>query len=478
MKIEESTFEPTEKKKKSSKILIAVTAILSIIIVGTIGFAFPIDHHSPIYNLEYSSDAPNATMLSGRVDISGRIYGYYGKNVNSSFINVEKITVENGTKKINTFTNANLTIEKGNIEWWINSSTDINASFESAFLVFLNSWDAQNETSMAIFTEENMWINTVRATIKTENCSVKIGDWKNYGDYTIELEGNFSSNHRAEAMWLALSHRESEENFSITINKSPSSIELEEMIEKFDELNESEAKDMEIPPLPFDVNGAAIFADGDNRNATVEGNRVNFTHFCFCRGCFNATFSGKFLLDGKCNLILTDKGFYTNEESYWIIPKKLIGLWPLAIGIWIMTRFIGKSNGMPKETKNKKLKWITLVVHILLLITAFYLWDCEINCLFGKSLIPLITEKRIFNIALTNPLIFIAPIELIPWFICIALIGLPIRILINSILKIWKIDREGKGIGKGIGDMATWFIGAGYILFFLNIIISPIMGLI
>ncbi len=460
-----------QKKKKLSKII--ATVVLSIIIVGAVGFAVPV-HRSPIYHLEYSSDASNMTVLSGQVDISGKIYGYYGKNVNSSFIDVEKIIVENKE-----FNNANLTIAGGDIEWQINSS--INASFESAFLVFLSSWNSlnRNEMGIAIFTDENMWINATRAVIKTENCSVKIRNKNNnhtyHGDYTIKLENeleNFSSIHRAEIMGLALSN-DSMGDFSLSVKKSSSSMELEDLIKKFGELDENESEDTEIPSFPFNINGAAILTEG---NAIIEGNRLNFT-FCFCRGSFNATFNNSFSMTGKCNLILTDNGFYTDEEGYFIVPKKLIGLWPIAIGIWIMTRFIGKSSG--ETPKNKKLKWIALGFHILLLIMAFYLWDREINRLFGKSLIPLLISSgnEIFNASLTNPFIFIAPLELIPWSISILLIGLPIGILINSILKIWGL-REGKGIGKGIGAMAIWFIGASYIIFFLNAIISPFMKMI
>ncbi len=451
-----------QKKKKLSKII--ATVVLSIIIVGAVGFAVPV-HHPPIYTIRIiSSDASNMTVLSGQVDISGKIYGYYGKNVSSSFINVERIVVENKE-----FNNANLTIEGGDIEWQMNSS--ISASFESAFLAFISSWDSQNETGIAIFTDENMWINATRATIKTENCSIEINDHVYHGNYTIELE-NFSSIHRAEIMGLVLSN-DSMGDFSLSVKKSSSSMELEDLIKKFGELDENESEDMKVPALPFDVNGAAILTEG---NAIIEGNRLNFT-FCFCRGSFNATFNNSFSMTGKCNLILTDNGFYTDEEGYFIIPKKLIGLWPIAIGIWIMTRFIGKSSG--ETPKNKKLKWIALGFHILLLIMAFYLWDREINRLFGKSLIPLLISSgnEIFNASLTNPFIFIAPLELIPWSISILLIGLPIGISINSVLKIWGL-REGKGIGKGIGAMAIWFIGASYIIFFLNAIISPFMKMI
>jgi hypothetical protein len=113
-------------------------------------------------------------------------------------------------------------------------------------------------------------------------------------------------------------------------------------------------------------------------------------------------------------------------------------------------------------------------VHILLLGVAAYLWDREIQYIFGKSILAAL-QSLVQGGASGLGAWIVAPFELIPWFAALVFIGLPVRILLATIGNFIGAGSLGDEAGKGAGVLATSLGGIAYIAFFLNVTLAPIV---
>ncbi|KAA0002994.1 MAG: hypothetical protein FE048_02540 [Thermoplasmata archaeon] len=390
-------------------------------------------------------------FIAGESLISGKIKGICEmKNIsffNSS--NVPRVEI-NG----NEFTNVNVSIiaEEGEMD-----IDGILLSPPSFSLIMFNA----TEKKVYAMICKNISFNASTIAAMVKNASISINGITLKGNYTLILTGGFRSSIKAKqfsfpANGISISFKEGERDCGL--------------IDKF--LEETE---IELPPIPFSIDGIFFAEKG---NISVNGEHIS-SNFSIMRGEGDVFLRDGCSLHGNMRLLFINGEFYSEEKATILsfIPNKLLLFWPLAIGVWLVATFFEKKFGRKFEQYDKELGGIAFVIHLFFVITSFYLWDREINYLFGKSVIPALISSIKGNIAIQEWII--APFEFIPWIIVIVLMAIPIRIILSSIFSYMGLETLGKGVGKGVGIFMSFFIGILYVSFFLTIIISPfIKGLI
>ena len=114
---------------------------------------------------------------------------------------------------------------------------------------------------------------------------------------------------------------------------------------------------------------------------------------------------------------------------------------------------------------DKKYKPYCFTLHWLLFVLGLYLWDREINFIFGISLFPLLWRALIgqgFSILVFGAILIF---EFLPWVIVTIAFGFPVSRIIKVISKKIGLKRSGKHVAKGVRNIATWYLGAQYITF-------------
>lgn len=177
---------------------------------------------------------------------------------------------------------------------------------------------------------------------------------------------------------------------------------------------------------------------------------------------------------GSSPFVLLGPGFYTTASGFSLgvlaVPSLSIFLWLLAAGA-IVASFVLKPIVAPQQAGGMgTIRLIGLGFHALALVLAFILWDAEIRQFLGTSLITLITSGQAQGAMLAITAVF----ELVPFWSALLLLGMPVRFIVNSGLKLGGL-KKARGIGKGVGDLAAWGLGAPFIPFFLNGFISTII---
>jgi hypothetical protein len=118
------------------------------------------------------------------------------------------------------------------------------------------------------------------------------------------------------------------------------------------------------------------------------------------------------------------------------------------------------------------IRLVGILFHVLALVLAFILWDFELKHFLGTSLLGIFTSG---GLGQGTALIITAFFELVPFGMAGLMFGLPVRFVVNNGLKLGGLKKAG-GIGKGVGNLATWGLGAPFIPFFLNGIVGPIIS--
>lgn len=170
---------------------------------------------------------------------------------------------------------------------------------------------------------------------------------------------------------------------------------------------------------------------------------------------------------GSSPFVLLGTGFHTTSSGFtfgvFAVPGMSILLWVLAAGA-IVAGFVLKPIVAPQQAGGMgMIRLIGLGFHAVALVLAFILWDAEIRGFLGTSLITLLTGGDAPGAMLGITAVF----EMVPFGMALLLLGMPIRFIINSGLKLGGL-KKARGIGKGVGDLAAWGLGAPFIPFFLN----------
>ncbi len=447
--------EEEDKNKKifSGNTITIVAGVIALIIFSAVVSAYPHGMEiSKAYDVVY--DGSENMILTGKIGISGNINGIVAsENIFSEqFSGIDEIIVRDGVSK-RTFFDKGVVITGGDAE--INLSVYVDEKFECAVVLF----DSSNKTSIGIITEDIMHFTcSGDAILSVKNSSIAVGNgtWEGDGDFIIVLKGGFDASLDAEIFGIST-------DGAVNISVERGSGFDGELLNKFD---------IELPPLPFDFNGACAVSDGV---VSIDGSPETIKNFSFLRGEGTAMVGKNVHLDMKAILLILDGDFYPNDGGtvLWFIPDRIIGLWPIAIATWVIAALLRKRFSTKIENYDKGLSGVAMIIHILAFFISFYLWDWEIRYEFGQSILSVAVESIRGGIAMEQWVI--APFEIIPWFAALVLIAIPINITLSLIFGLIGLERLGKGAGKATGMLMLFFAGIIYVSFFLNITISPLV---
>jgi hypothetical protein len=177
-------------------------------------------------------------------------------------------------------------------------------------------------------------------------------------------------------------------------------------------------------------------------------------------------------------LMLGAGGFYTDKTGtnlgFIRVPTISWFLWALAAAA-IVAGFMLKPIVAPAQVGAfGAVRLVGILFHALAFILTFVLWDFEIAGFLGTSLLTIFADGQLGSGVILGVTAFF---QLVPFFAAGFLFGLPVRFLVNNGLKLGGLKKAG-GIGKGIGNLAIWGLGAPFIPFFLNGVLQPVLDAI
>jgi hypothetical protein len=220
------------------------------------------------------------------------------------------------------------------------------------------------------------------------------------------------------------------------------------------------------------TNGAMLLLQ-TNDTITIDHTTQRFSSVGFARFTIldaTSTESSEGLrLQGDCSLIFLGDHFYNPQAKHsptgTAFPYELIILWIVALCAFLSIRFFLRPD--INEKRNNEMKQYTCVLQIILLVITLFLLDSEVNSQFGISAFSALFMQGFSMI--TGVFFFLELLLLVLGYV---LLGLPIQILVNSGLRLFGIEKGGKGIGRGIGFLSIWVFCMLYLLLVLNTIIS------
>lgn len=149
------------------------------------------------------------------------------------------------------------------------------------------------------------------------------------------------------------------------------------------------------------------------------------------------------------------------------LPVLSLILWILAIGA-VIAGFVVKPI-VPKTPAHRsmKIRMVSILTHVGALVIAFLLWDLELRAFFGSSILSAMGGPG------QNALAVVAGVQLATFSFALFLFGLPIALMANSLLKLADL-RRAKGVGRGVGYMAAWALGAIH----LPLMMAPLLRIL
>ncbi|HEC76690.1 MAG TPA: hypothetical protein ENI33_05485 [Thermoplasmatales archaeon] len=235
-------------------------------------------------------------------------------------------------------------------------------------------------------------------------------------------------------------------------------------------LKESSLENKSSPVLPseftkvFPLKFNKIFYI-DGGRIWIEGKEINFSKYVFFRGEGKFNTKGKF--SGNGYFIAIDNEFYDEEKKIYFIPVKIIVLWIIAVVMFIVSLLLKKNIFLEKD---KLFFGFSIVAGILFFAISLFLWNCEMERIFGLNLFE-IREITIGNILFLS-------LAIVPYLVAVGIIGFPLKVAIASFFEIFGMGNIGKGIGRCAGLLMTAIWGISLITSILNITLSSLLRLI
>lgn len=447
-----------KKKRLFSNHEVTLIAAVAALIIG-IGVitAFPNGLHlAPSYTVRY--EGTDTTLFTGDIDIDGGVTGTMAMhnatswNISTSG-RVELDVLGRGTE---TFTSPTITIDGGD-NALLNGTMLVSTRLKPGAVVYNGS---RNGTWA--FTAPRIPLELAAQTTLTMNHASIAVDGEQVADnesFSLTTQGDASVTVTAD--YCLVSSRDAVE---LTVKQSGRfNCTLLEMLGE------------KLPPLPVSLDGAAAVLPENGATLTVDGEKLRCDNVSLLRGRWNASIGRSISLQGRAQLVLLDGSLHSPADtSLWFIPDKLLGLWPLAIGIWLVTSFLRRRYRQGQEEYDRHFYWLAVIVHLLVLAVTFFLWDAEIRYLFGTTLLDVLMAA--LSAGSTSLAAWaIAPLELVPWFIGLALIALPIRVILTAVFRLGGLDTLGGAVAKAAGLLSLLFIGTRYIPFFLNVTVLALL---
>ncbi|MCD6448172.1 MAG: hypothetical protein J7L58_03905 [Thermoplasmata archaeon] len=229
-----------------------------------------------------------------------------------------------------------------------------------------------------------------------------------------------------------------------------------------------ENKSIEVVPESFikifPAKFNKIFFINGSGKIEIEGEEKNFSKYVFFRG------EGKYnknRLNASGYLLAIDGKFYDDEKKIYFIPLKIFALWVVAIALFIISSFLKKNIFIEKD---EMFAGFSAIMWLLFFGISIYLWSCEMERIFGLSLMDV---KKIT----IGSLLFLS-LFIVPYLVAVGIIGFPAKVAVAAIFEMIGLSNVGKGIGRAIGFSLTTFWGISLISSLLNLTLSPLLRLL
>lgn len=218
--------------------------------------------------------------------------------------------------------------------------------------------------------------------------------------------------------------------------------------------------------IPVSMDKIFIFIDGENK---IDGNEINASKI-YARGEGTAFYSINNENEGTevkalSYIQFVDEKFYTTEDSFYLIPYKIIFIWIVSLAVFIASLFV-KSERFREI--DKKFHGTSVILGILFFAISLFLWIKQAEIIFGKE-IYFVTD-------LSN--IVAAGFFMLPYVIAVVIIGFPLKTAIVSAMSMLGMTDIGKLIGRPIGFMASFYLGIIFLPSILNMLIVPFLNVL
>jgi len=229
-----------------------------------------------------------------------------------------------------------------------------------------------------------------------------------------------------------------------------------------------ENKSIEIVPESFikifPAKFNKIFFINGSGKIKIDGEEKNFSKYVFFRG------EGKYdknRLNASGYLLAVDGKFYDEEKKIYFIPLKIFALWIVAIALFIISSFLKKNIFTEKD---EMFAGFSAIMWLLFFGISIYLWNCEMERIFGLSLMD-VKEVTIGNFLFLS-------LFIVPYLVAVGIIGFPAKVVVAAIFEMIGLSNVGRGIGRATGFSLTAFWGISLISSLLNLTLSPLLRLL
>lgn len=241
----------------------------------------------------------------------------------------------------------------------------------------------------------------------------------------------------------------------------------------------------QLEPFSGVLNGALVVSDGGGGDAnatvapvesTIGGDPFDVGPLALLRGEMGLAWSGERMsVQGTPTLAISREGFAVDEPArVGFVPLLALVLWGVALAAIVV--FFVKRPPQGAEA-GFAMRIVAFVLHVAVLLAAFWWWDVSFARTFGTSFLTLLAEGGgMDDLARLG---FVFAIETLPWGLAALCFALPVRIAGGIALRYLGQGKALKGFAKAAGFVALALLGPVYALWLVNTMIDvllPLMG--
>lgn len=309
--------------------------------------------------------------------------------------------------------------------------------------------------------------------------------WTNHQSQSILfLENNdFQIMEHSSIHILPLDSSSKDSTLQYILTPSEKTPNIMEMIQHVDELGE----DFDMSSIPFIsendqgmqlitslssmLNGGIIFVN-HSKNVEIDGASHSFENFGFTR-VDQATITSSPLgvsVDADYALVFLGDHFYSSQaatsENGVGLPIFPILFWIGAIISLILFQFFLKKRDKKYVINDKRIHYISIIIHILGFIIAFLLLNTAVQHQFGISFFQ---ELSINGFTMVAGILLL--IQCVLWVLGFLFAALPIGIIVSKMLSFFGFDKNYRHFSKGATALLIWPIAAIYLTMLFNIVL-------
>jgi len=241
-------------------------------------------------------------------------------------------------------------------------------------------------------------------------------------------------------------------------------------------LSDTNQSDSLLQSLSSFLNGGIVIVDHTG-SVLVDGTDQQLSKFGFTR-VNEATIhgsSGEVIVTADYTMIFFGDHFYSslasNSEQGVAVPLIPILLWAGLILCIVVLYVINKKSLLNNQERHyniddKKVYYLSIMIHIIGYICAFFLIDYAVSYQIGISML---TELSLNGATMIAGALFI--VQCLLWVIGFIFASLPLGIIIGRVLSLFGFDKTYKHFAKGVTALSIWPITVLYLTMFLNIVL-------